>query len=929
MRPTSWLSKVLLSLALAAALAAPGLSEAATGGRERGVLATYVFHAYYELPAGQTITIETQGLSAGADTVLHVQDVYGNYLDGNDDCATRNNTCTGLRSWLTLPASPAIRGVLIIVRAYSDVSGGSATLVITPSLGSPTYTSFEFASGYKRWFPSFQNAGHFMTVEEMGGSSDTLLLVTSDYPGRAISYDDDNGVGRMSWTHVNEDCTFGCTVIVAAYHPNNLGTTTLLWDDSLHTADCDSDGMSDVLEASIGTLSCNNDTDGDGLKDGEELMGLDRASNLLRLPMYGADPLVKDLFVETDWKPCVPAGPNDFSCGDPQNPNANQWQMPAAEALKAAGIFAPDVALHIDTGAVNLDPSTWHTYNNWLGAGQVPYMTGDKCEWLQPDRVGFFHAARLDGSAGNQSVMPGSCFDSSTDGRAFSHELGHNMNLSHGGQQSGGIDMNCKPNYRSIMSYALTYDSQTRFSRGEFSSITLNPSMMNELSGLGTTDQALLTHLQTPSFRYAVDSATGAVDWNRDGQFSSGLVRAAATWGWGFGGCDIPTYQANTGVTIARSGNALAWLNYQGTTPRLYWFTRRDSDAKLEYRFATSFPENCGSPPPATCKTPWSPAVGTSATSVPSSVAGKGAPAVAPMRSAANVPYLVLVYKDSQDKLRYQLFNGTWSAVEYVGLGAEGITGEIAAVEQLDGNVAVYAVTGSGTSARLKLWIFDRYFNWYWGGDQLWADGTPIVPAYGIGLTRGYLQQQSGPVQVIAAAIPMASPLGAVEMAWKAGTALNWTRLDDGRWHYGKAYTHAPPAIAYVPFDRDVSVSEGRFYLAWNGSLANGERQPARMTQTEGNSLVSTTSRRMRWTQESVFFWNQWHHSKGNMTLLYDLLYDRNLRAANTYDWDGSSPQINFFPVADGIFNGDLRDQDDYNVIRSNLRCALNQGSCL
>jgi hypothetical protein len=36
-----------------------------------------------------------------------------------------------------------------------------------------------------------------------------------------------------------------------------------------------------------------------------------------------------------------------------------------------------------------------------------------------------------------------------------------------------------------------------------------------------------------------------------------------------------------------------------------------------------------------------------------------------------------------------------------------------------------------------------------------------------------------------------------------------------------------------------------------------------------------------------------------------------------------------FFPMTDGIFNGELRDQDDYNVIRHNLRCAFNKGSCL
>ncbi|HVG57081.1 MAG TPA: hypothetical protein VNA24_00900, partial [Hyalangium sp.] len=142
----------------------------------------------YALAGGFGYTIETLNLSPGADTVLHVQDVQGNYVDGNDDCGTRNASCSGLRSWLHIPAAMVPRTVRIIVRAYSALSGGTATLRITPSFGVPTDVAIAFTGGYRKSLPSFQVSSHFMTTEEQGGSADTILLITSGHAGRAISF---------------------------------------------------------------------------------------------------------------------------------------------------------------------------------------------------------------------------------------------------------------------------------------------------------------------------------------------------------------------------------------------------------------------------------------------------------------------------------------------------------------------------------------------------------------------------------------------------------------------------------------------------------------------------------------------------------------------------------------------------------------------
>jgi hypothetical protein len=925
MNPLALVGRVFLTVLGFLLLLSPERAMAGTGGREKGRTATYLFNSSYLLQAGTSYTLETTNLSAGADTVLHIQDADGRYLDGNDDCNLRNRACTGLRSWLFIPAASSPRSVQLIVRAYGEQSGGTATLLITPSSGSAQSIPISFTAGYKKWFYTFRNSSHFLTTQEQGGSTDTVLLVVSGNISRAISYDDDTGVGLMSWIHVNEDCTSGCLVVVGTYSPSTEGKTTFIWDEDIHVTDCDADGLSNALEAALGTATCDGDTDQDGLKDGEDTLGIDHESNLLRFPLYGSEPLIKDLFVEADWQECVPSNSSDFTCGDPSNPNRDQWRMPASEALTVAELYAPDVAVHIDTGVTNTDPATWFKYNDWGGAQRMSNKTGHKCEWLDSARAGYFHGARLEGWSGGQGYMPGSCFDSGLNARAFSHELGHNMNLSHGGGQSGSLDMNCKPNYKSIMSYALTYDGNTRFSRNAFSASSLNPTAMDELRGLGTTDPALLSHLKEGAFRYLVDDATGAVDWNRDGQFSPGLVRAAAPWGWGAGGCDIPTYQVDTAVAAYRSGNTLAWLERNGV-PTLYWFTRRESDGMLEYRTATSFPESCGSTPSPTCKTNWTPAVGTAATTVPYSVAGKGTPTATAITTVSGNRYLVLIYKDSMNKLWYQLFNGVWGPVEYLS-GSFGVTGDLAAIEGWDGTVYVYLVVGSGTSARLKVFMLDQNLTWWSSTAQQWTDGSFITPAYGISLTRGYIKYPGGgTMEAIIAAIPQAHPEGQIELAWKSHFQSYWTRMDDAQWGpSGKPVTKAAPGLAYVPFDRGSSLKDGRFHLAWNPPGLS----PALMTQTEGNTLGSVSSRRLLWNQAPVYFWNMWQHSKGNLTLLYDLAYDRNLRAVNTFDWDGTRPELNFFPMADGIFNAELKDQDDYHVIRSNLRCALGKGSCL
>src|SRR5688500_17731078 len=73
----------------------------------------------------------------------------------------------------------------------------------------------------------------------------------------------------------------------------------------LESSDRDGDGLPRWQERRIGTDPSNNDTDGDALQDGWEVMGmvpsLVRSAHAQGVPLPGADPLRKDLFVEVDW----------------------------------------------------------------------------------------------------------------------------------------------------------------------------------------------------------------------------------------------------------------------------------------------------------------------------------------------------------------------------------------------------------------------------------------------------------------------------------------------------------------------------------------------------------------------------------------------------------------------------------------------------
>ncbi len=193
---------------------------------------------------------------------------------------------------------------------------------------------------------------------------------------------------------------------------------------------------------------------------------------------------------------------------------------------------------------------------------------------------------------------------------------------------------------------------------------------------------------------------------------------------------------------------------------------------------------------------------------------------------------------------------------------------------------------------------------------------------YGIGITRGYQADLTG--QQLYAAIPVPSPLGLIEMARLDPTTGRWTKLSSGIWTLRLA-TSARPAIAYEPID-NANPSDGRFYLAYNPPGTDG----VYIVQTEGNDGGSSaTSKRLKWFNPA-YASTVSQVADGGISLEYDwsLNRDKNVRAAWTYKGSGLK-SMNFFPLADGYVNINMKDQNDYPVITGHLACSLSRSCTL
>lgn len=317
------------------------------------------------------------------------------------------------------------------------------------------------------------------------------------------------------------------------------------------------------------------DTDRDSLEDCWELGGIDvNGDNIidLDLPALGALPDKKDIFVEIDWMEKHEPSPEalfavirSFENAPPvDNPDGtngirlhlykDEEAIPhnddiafppyTEEATSASGVrnFPKDVRDRYFGTAAERDPTNKNTlaakslaFHYALfahGLFGLPSTTGV----ADPAPRGQSFIVSLGTLGAQDSKDPDMHRIGNTYEQAwtFMHELGHNLGLQHG----GGNEINCKPNYLSIMNY--TYGSYVlpevpnplgRIDYSRKPLPTLNEYNLSEIDGIGGSSGDRTAFGVKTSYYFDfkelalkskttanVIDASGKIDWNENGE---------------------------------------------------------------------------------------------------------------------------------------------------------------------------------------------------------------------------------------------------------------------------------------------------------------------------------------------------------------------------------------------------------------------------
>jgi len=249
------------------------------------------------------------------------------------------------------------------------------------------------------------------------------------------------------------------------------------------------------------------DSDGDGLLDSWETIGIpyedsNGVTKFFTLP--DADPMHKDLYVEVDLMETM-TFPDEA---------IEQVEF----AFEASPLTNPDgdtgITIHIQRDETDLSHvAVWNTdgcwpldFDDWRNSyfGTPDEFADDDAEALLEAKAKAYRYCIVGDAAGPNPVggcgqtpgdnfvifVGGGAYNDTDKAAVFMHELGHNLNLKHGGSDS----VNGKPNYPSIMNYVMSYkyDWNAAFWKLDFSRDgaetfpTLNESSLDENVGLGS-----------------------------------------------------------------------------------------------------------------------------------------------------------------------------------------------------------------------------------------------------------------------------------------------------------------------------------------------------------------------------------------------------------------------------------------------------------
>lgn len=557
---------------------------------------------------GEILEIATVNISQGGDPVIHLLD-----RDTGQQLAFGEAGTDGETAHLTY--SGPSTNVILVIRSRIQNAAGTTNLFKNGQLWQQ---DVEFG-GWHLAYAKLPRLEHLQMVHLPNGATGSLLLYVLATNNRDIDFRTKGGVIGGAPDFAIPSNLGRRVVIVGSSRAENSGRVRIIRNDaSVFPHDADGDGLGVELEAVLGTCAslsgsttgmdgttfdCSiaadaKDTDGDGLRDGWEVLGLQRAymtseNSLaledLLLPAWGADPRHKDLFIEFDFmERQLNETPQQLTAIRARQFAAYYQDQidspsPLIDAFRAAVLRNPDrtrgINIHLDTGRVSETAADSVIYGDWGGYTSVPpILDGNgnaagidfKTAWkdnMSPARRGIFRYMLAYSSGGGQ--VPINSFATSgpmNSAWVLAHEFGHGMGLGHSGPAgaTGVVDPNCKPNYQSLLNYAFQ-GAQVGFSDGLGAS-PVNNTGLREWAAISPGNTTYLDVLESV-FKYWVDRQQGHVDWNRDGEIApeGTSVRAYANFKPGGGGCEYTRYNSSfipraaslKSPAIARLGNRL------------------------------------------------------------------------------------------------------------------------------------------------------------------------------------------------------------------------------------------------------------------------------------------------------------------------------------------------------------------------------------
>lgn len=370
---------------------------------------------------------------------------------------------------------------------------------------------------------------------------ETAHFLICDFTTTFLCYD---VYHRPQWQKFASDPDRYASLVATTYFP-----------ESGQTGDSDGDMLPDAVETQVLHTDPNNkDTDGDGIGDGAEVLGWDWVD----YGSFGANPLHKDVFFEVDYEEYT----DDSGV-------LHTWKPSSAVVDKITAFYAalnvanPDgtsgIAVHLVFDTVLAQGSA--PCNSTWREGQAPFnekhqkgfhyvyfasASGFGGQTNTPDTSGVSHpparsfvcGPEADHDASNDQTELAQFYAYAN----FLHEAGgHGLGMNHGGGDPStglGDNVNCKPNYPSLMNYAYEYNfnndlntlqgTKLQFSNGSMPQLTeTSLQEQNSFPGVAPADLAFLS---SGVMAWPTQTSDGNlwVDWNRDGTFSSGTISPVA-----------------------------------------------------------------------------------------------------------------------------------------------------------------------------------------------------------------------------------------------------------------------------------------------------------------------------------------------------------------------------------------------------------------